>query len=110
MRSDFEFETDWQLFRQRITAWQERYMERLIQEYTEIISKDAKASERFWELKERIREDSKSAWISMEMKRSYMIKYIAGLINDGVIEYNDLEGFSDGFLDRIRRHYDLIEE
>ncbi len=110
MRSDFEFETDWQLFRQRITAWQERYMERLIQEYAEIISKDVKASERFWELKERIREDSRSAWIGMEMKRSYMIKYIAGLINDGVIEYNDLEGFSDRFLDRIRRHYDLIEE
>lgn len=85
-------------------------MERLIQEYAEIISKDVKASERFWELKERIREDSRSAWIGMEMKRSYMIKYIAGLINDGVIEYNDLEGFSDRFLDRIRRHYDLIEE
>lgn len=85
-------------------------MERLIQEYAEIISKDAEASERFWELEERIREDSRSPWISMEMRRSHMIKDIAGLINDGVIGYNDLKGFSDGFLNRIRRHYDLIEE
>ena len=110
MKGDFEFESDWQLFKQRTVEWQERYMGRLLREYAEIISKDTKASERFWELKERINKDKNHIGVVIEKRRIFMIRDVTRLIDDGVIEYDDLEGFSDGFLDRIKRYYDLIGE
>ena len=41
---------DWKLFRERIPEWQERYMERLNQEYIELLNSSAPASKRFWDI------------------------------------------------------------
>ena len=47
--------SDWKLFRTHIAKWQENYMERLIQEYVELLSGEENASEKFWKLEERIK-------------------------------------------------------
>ena len=48
--------SDWKLYRQKIAGWQEAYIERLNKEYIDLLSVDEKkASEKFWELVERIK-------------------------------------------------------
>ncbi|MBQ3544318.1 MAG: hypothetical protein IJA34_04945 [Lachnospiraceae bacterium] len=42
--------SDWKLFRARIGDWQESYMERLLQEYVELLSGEENASEKFWKV------------------------------------------------------------
>lgn len=37
-------EKDWKLFRKMLPDWQERYMERLIQSYAELLDSDMQAS------------------------------------------------------------------
>ncbi len=41
-------EKDWRLFRSKLPEWQERYMERIVNEYKQILDSDALASEKFW--------------------------------------------------------------
>ena len=42
---------DWKLFRERLSGWQENYMESLVKEYANFLNDDKKpASEKFWEL------------------------------------------------------------
>ena len=43
-------EKDWKLFRSKIAGWQEAYMDRLNEEYMEILSGEGAASEMFWKL------------------------------------------------------------
>jgi hypothetical protein len=45
---------DWKLFRERVSGWQEHYMEQLNKEYIELLSSPGKASEHFWKLEKRI--------------------------------------------------------
>ena len=51
--------SDWKLFRTRIPNWQEAYMERLVEEYTDLLNGSKKASEKFWLLERRINKDKK---------------------------------------------------
>ena len=41
---------DWKLFRQRLPGWQEAHMNRLNQEYANILSGDGNPSDKFWAL------------------------------------------------------------
>ena len=42
---------DWKLFREKLSGWQENYMEGLVKEYANFLNDDKKpASEKFWEL------------------------------------------------------------
>lgn len=86
---------DWTLFRNKISDWQEAYMDRLNKEYIELLSEDANPSEKFWSLEKRIKKDKKKAGVQLEMSRSDLIYNIISLINDGVIRFDDLEEFSD---------------
>ncbi|MBE5807764.1 MAG: multidrug transporter [Clostridiales bacterium] len=88
-------ERDWKLFRRRVPAWQERWMERLDREYLEILQSEEKASERFWALEKRIREDKKGIGVVIDMRRSQMEWNIMRLLGQGVITLDELEGFSE---------------
>ena len=86
---------DWKLFRARIGDWQEAYMERLVQEYIELLSGAERASEKFWKLEERIKKDKKHPGVLIELSKGNMIYDIAMLIKSGVVTTSDLDGFSD---------------
>ena len=88
-------ESDWRLFRSRLPIWQEAYMERLNREYIALLSSSGPASEKFWELEKRVREDKKSGGVVMRMSRANMELNLLSLLSDGVISMSDLNDFSE---------------
>ena len=101
MQKEFK-ETDWKLFRKKLPGWQEAYMERLCKEYIDLLSSDTNASDRFWELEKRIKDDRKKTGVIATMSRSKMILNIADLVYDGTISMDELEEFSDDVKTAVR--------
>lgn len=94
---------DWKLFREKLPGWQENYMEGLIKEYVNVLNDDTKhASERFWKLEKRIKEDKRHPGVIMEMRKSEAIWDIVCLIRLNVITYEDLSDFSDELQQEVR--------
>ena len=95
---------DWKLFRERLSGWQENYMEGLVKEYANFLNDDKKpASEKFWELEKRIKEDKRHPGVVMEMSKSEAIGDIVRLIRLKVITYDDLSDFSDELQNEVKR-------
>ena len=95
---------DWKLFREKLSDWQENYMEGLVKEYANFLNDDKKpASEKFWELEKRIKEDKHHPGVIMELKKSEVIWDIARLIRLNVIMYEDLSEFSDELQKEAKR-------
>ncbi len=92
---------EWKMYREKIGGWQEKYMERLVQEYIEYLQKDISASTKFWEMEKRIKTDKKKPGVLIEMSKSNMIWDIARLIHDGVITIDDLGGFSEELIESV---------
>ena len=81
---------DWKLFRERLSGWQEKYMEGLVKEYANFLNDDKKpASEKFWELEKRIKEDKRQPGVR--------------LIRLKVITYYDLSEFSGELRREVKR-------
>ena len=87
--------SDWKLFRERVVDWQEAYMERLVNEYMDLLYGAENASDKFWKLEERIKKDKKHPGVMLELSKGNMIFDIVALINSDVIITADLADFSD---------------
>ncbi|MBR4459580.1 MAG: hypothetical protein IKS31_11540 [Clostridia bacterium] len=96
-------EADWRLFRKRLPDWQEAYMERLVGAYIAKLTGPGKASEKFWWLEKRIRQDRRNTGVVAEMRRSVMETNIISLLREKVITLDDLEGFSPELRERMAR-------
>ena len=94
-------EKDWKLFRKKISGWQENYMEKLCKEYIELLSGDESASEKFWKLEKKIKQDKKKSGVIVDMRRSQMLYDITDLIQEGAIGFNDLKEFSEELQETI---------
>ena len=95
---------DWKLFRERLSEWQEKYMEDLIKEYVNFLNDDTKpASEKFWELEKRIKEDKRHPGVIMELKKSEVIWDMVHLIRLKVITSDDLSEFSEELRQEVKR-------
>ena len=95
---------DWKLFRERLSNWQEKYMEGLVEAYANFLNDDKKpASEKFWELEKRIKEDKRHPGVIMEVNKSEVIWDIVRLIRLKVITYDDLSDFSDELQMEVKR-------
>jgi hypothetical protein len=94
-------ESDWKLFRSRLPAWQEGHMEALIRDYAVLLTGSGAASDKFWALEKRIREDQQHVGVVARMSRSNMYTNLLALLQDGVITLDDLEGFSDDLRERF---------
>lgn len=89
-------EKDWRLFRSRLPGWQEAFMDKLIVEYIGLLNSGEPASERFWAIEKRIREDKRNPGVLItEMSRSKMRTNLIQLLGHGVITLEDLDGFSE---------------
>ena len=74
-------------------------MEGLVKEYVNFLNDDKKpASEKFWELEKRIKEDKRHPGVVMELKKSELIWDIVRLIRLKVITYNDLSDLPACFI------------
>ncbi len=98
--------SDWKLYRERISEWQEVYMEHLLKEYVDLLNGPENASDKFWELEERIKRDRKHPGVVIEINKGNMLYDIARLINLGVIAEADLDGFSEDLKDAISFFYE----
>ena len=95
---------DWKLFREKLSDWQEKYMEGLVKEYVNFLNDDKKpASDKFWELEKRIKEDKHHPGGIMEMSKSEVIWDIVRLIRLKVITYDDLSEFSGELRQEVKR-------
>ena len=95
---------DWKLFREGLSGWQENYMEGLVKEYANFLNDDTKpASDKFWELEMRIKEDKRHPGVIMEMSKLEVIWDIVRLIRLKVIAYDDLSDFSDELQMEVKR-------
>lgn len=94
-------ESDWKLFRSRLSAWQEKHMEGLIREYAVLLTGSGAASDKFWALEKRIQEDQQHVGVVARMSRSNMYTNLLALLQDGVITLDDLEGFSEDLRERF---------
>lgn len=94
---------DWKLFREKLSDWQEKYMEGLIKEYVNFLNDDKKpASDKFWELEKRIKEDKHQPGVIMEMRKSEAIWDIVRLTRLKVITYDDLSEFSGDLQQEVK--------
>ena len=87
--------SDWKLFRERVVDWQEAYMERLVNEYMDLLVRAENASDKFWKLEKRIKKDKKHPGVMLELSKGNMIFDIVALVKSDVIITADLADFSD---------------
>lgn len=96
-------EQDWKLFKEKLSGWQETYMDRLNQKYMEILNGEGNPSDKFWHLEKRIKEDKRSPGVQLRLTRTDMVWNIIALINNEVISLDDLEEFSDALKETVDR-------
>ena len=94
--------TDWKIYREKLSGWQEHYMERLLQSYKELIESPGNASDRFWELEKRIKRDRRHPGVIIEVRRSTAVWDIANFVDKEVITMEELEGFSQDLIDAVK--------
>ena len=95
-------EQDWKLFRKKLPAWQEAYMDKRNQEYIGLLSGEGLASDKFWELEKRIREDKRSVGVAADMRRSQMYSNLLSLLVNEIIREDDLDGFSEELRETVK--------
>lgn len=86
---------DWDLFKKLLPEWQEAYMERLIKEYILLLNEEKLASDKFWEFEKRINKDKRGPGVIIQYRKTDVMMILLKLINDSVITFDDLDGFSD---------------
>ena len=93
---------DWKLYRERVSDWQEHYMEQITKEYVELLTSPGNASDHFWALEKRIKQDKKHPGVLIELRKSTALWDIACCVRAKVITMNDLEGFSADLIDAVK--------
>ena len=79
-------------------------MEGLVKEYVNFLNDDTSpASEKFWELEKRIKEDKHHPGVIMEMRKLEAIWDIVHLMRLKVITYDDLSEFSGELQQEVKR-------
>lgn len=103
MQANLASKRDQLLFCKKIAGWQEAYIGRLNREYIELLSRDGSEAEKFWELYRRIRRDKRNTGVQAEMRNSEILANLCRLVNEGVIGYDDLDGFSEELREDVIR-------
>lgn len=97
-------EKDWKLFRNDLPNWQERYMEKLVEEYMEILSDDRNASDKYWALEARLKADKRNPGVLItDISRSNFYDHLVSLVRYKVITMDDLEDYSEETKEVVRR-------
>lgn len=79
-------------------------MEGLVKAYADFLNDDKKpASDKFWELEKRIKEDKRHPGVILEMRKSEVLWDMVRLIRLKVITYDDLSDFSDELQLEVKR-------
>lgn len=102
--------SDWKLYREKIGVWQESYMEKLNNEYIDLLrATDKKASDKFWALEKRIKNDRRHPGVIIEMRKSNAIYDMVSLVRLGVITCEDLTDFSEDLQQAVKYMVERFE-
>ena len=83
-------------------------MERLTKEYIELLSSDRQASDKFWALDKRIKQDKRRTGVlARDVKRSNMFQLIINLIYEEAISEEDLIDFSEDLRDAVNTRLEI---
>ena len=93
---------DWKLYREKISGWQEHYMEKLVKEYADYLNSSLPEPTNLWDKKKSIKRHKNTPGVCIELRKSDMFWDIARLIHDQVISEDDLEEFSDDLKEAVR--------
>ena len=88
-------ESDWKLFKKLLPEWQERFIGRLLGEYSTMLAGQGLALDKFWRLQKRLQKDVRKVGVCAEMRRSVMDMNLRSLLLEGAISKDDLDGFSE---------------
>lgn len=96
-------ESDWQLFRERVPEWRERYLENVNDEIARLFTTEGETpTEIFWEAKERMDEEAQILVDCLDgHSRSNMQMHLVLMHRHGLVEDADLKEFSDELRERI---------
>lgn len=95
-------EKDWKQFRSKLPGWQETYMEKIIEEYRALLGSEERASEKFWALDKRIKQDKQNPGVLLcDIRRSNMVIHLVQFLRYKVIHLDDLDGFSEELRERM---------
>ncbi len=99
---------DFKLFCEKIGGWQERYIAKRNQEYIELLQReDHKASENFWDLYRKMKQDKRDAGVAIyDLRKSNFDLYLHILFAEGAITWDDLEDFSDELKQSLKRRFE----
>lgn len=80
-------------------------MDKLIEEYKDILNSDTSSSDKHWALRKKIYEDYKSPGVlARDVSRSNMFIILLGLLRDEAITMDDLDEFSDELKEDIKQY------
>jgi len=88
-------ESDWKLFKKLLPEWQERFIGRLLGEYSTMLAGQGLASDKFWRLQKRLQKDVRKVGVCAKMRRPVMDMNLRSLLLEGAISKDDLDGFSE---------------
>lgn len=86
------------------------YIEKLNHQYIDLLNGDGLASDKFWELNQRIREDRKSLGVQMELRKTDLPYTLVNLLHEKIITEDDLKQFSSELQDAVKQLQERMEE
>jgi len=104
---------DFELFREKLPVWQERYTKGLLKDYVKFLESDAPALEKFHILEKKIKADKNAPGVQLRNTRGSRqgTDYnLMQLILAGVITFDDLDGFSDDIVRVVKKLVDAFGE
>lgn len=90
-------ESDWKLFRRSLSAWRERYLERINAALTASLREEGKTpTERFWQTHRAARAQARILEDCFDgLSRSKQKERMVSMLHHGIITGEDLQAFSD---------------
>lgn len=106
----FEYEADWKIFRKLVTPWIERYFQEKNESYIRMLRSEGRARDKWWKLKDLMKNDIKVIESGTDMSRSCLIDDLSILAANGIITVDELEKFTPKMQDQVIRFLGRLKE
>ena len=85
----FEYEADWKIFQKLVTPWIERYFQKKNESYIRMLRSEGRARDKWWKLKDLMKNDIKVIESGTDMSRSCLIDDLSILAANGIITVDE---------------------
>ena len=106
----FEYEADWKIFQKLVTPWIERYFQEKNESYIRMLRSEGRARDKWWKLKDLMKNDIKVIESGTDMSRSCLIDDLSILAANGIITVDELEKFTPKMQDQVIRFLGRLKE